>query len=254
MADLLTTRQLQELLQVDRTTIYRMLNEGRIPGFKVGGQWRFSRDAIEAWLQEQERAMGPSTPTNESSSVKPTAEVLPINCVQSMQDIFAEAMNVGSVVTRLDGQPVTEISNSCEFCNLILSSRSGRQGCISSWRQLANQTDRQPRLHECHAGLKYARGRIEVGDEFVAMVFVGQLVTDAESVQLEAKVPELATRYDLDQAKLQQAVATVHHTRTDNIPRLFTLLQRMADTLSEVGCERLGLLQKLRRIAEITSM
>jgi excisionase family DNA binding protein len=254
MADLLTTRQLQELLQVDRTTIYRMLNEGRIPGFKVGGQWRFSRDAIEAWLQEQERALGSSPPTTASNSVKPTAEVLPINCVQSMQDIFAEAMDVGSVVTRLDGQPVTEISNSCEFCNLILSSRSGRQGCISSWRRLANQTDHQPRLHECHAGLKYARGRIDVGDEFVAMVFVGQLITDADSAELEAKVPELAARYDLDEAKLQRTVATVHHTRTDNIPRLSTLLQRMADMLSEVGCERLGLLQKLRRIAEITSM
>ncbi|MEJ2559578.1 MAG: PocR ligand-binding domain-containing protein [Anaerolineae bacterium] len=254
MPDLLTTRQVQELLQVDRTTIYRMLNEGRIPGFKVGGQWRFSRDAIEAWLQEQERALGPSTAANMSSSVQPGAEVLPISCVQSMQDIFAEAMEVGSVVTRLDGQPVTEISNSCEFCNLILSSPSGRQGCISSWRRLANQTDRQPQLHECHAGLKYARGRIEVGNEFVAMVFVGQLVTDTGSAELEARVPELAARYDLDQARLQQAVASVHHTRTDGIPRLFRLLQRMADTLSEVGCERLGLLQKLRRIAEITSM
>jgi excisionase family DNA binding protein len=254
MPELLTTKQLQELLQIDRTTIYRMLNEGQIPGFKVGGQWRFSRDAIESWLQEQERALGTSTLSNDLSSMRPTAEVLPISCVQSMQGIFAEAMDVGSVVTTLDGQPVTEMSNSCEFCNLILSSPTGRQGCIASWRQLAYQTDRQPQLHECHAGLKYARGRIEVQDEFMAMVFVGQLVADSDAAELEAKIPGLAARYDLDEAKLRQAVATVHHKQAEDTPRLFKLLQRMADTLSEVGCERLALLQKLRRIAEITSI
>jgi excisionase family DNA binding protein len=51
--DLLTTRRLQELLRVDRITIYRMLNDGRLRGFKVGGQWRFSRRKIEAWLEER---------------------------------------------------------------------------------------------------------------------------------------------------------------------------------------------------------
>jgi excisionase family DNA binding protein len=253
MADLLTTRQLQEMLQVDRTTIYRMLNEGRIPGFKVGGQWRFSRDTIEAWLQERARSLEES-PANDADAVKPTAEVLPLSCVQSMQDIFAEAMGIGSVVTRLDGQPFTQISNSCEFCDLILSSPTGRQGCIASWQRLAGQTDPRPELHECHAGLKYARGRIEVQDEFVAMVFAGQLVTDSDRAALEAKVPELAARYNLDEARLRRAVASVHHTRAEDVPRLFRLLQRVADTLSEVGCERLGLLHKLRRIAEITSM
>ena len=51
---LLTARQLQELLQVDRITIYRMLSDGRLEGFKVGGQWRFSRQAIQGWLKEQQ--------------------------------------------------------------------------------------------------------------------------------------------------------------------------------------------------------
>lgn len=253
MADLLTTRQLQELLQVDRTTIYRMLNEGRIPGFKVGGQWRFSRDTIEAWLQEQARSLE-EAPAGDPDAVRPTAEVLPLSCVQSMQDIFAEAMDVGSIVTRLDGQPFTHISNSCEFCNLILSSPTGRQGCIASWQRLAGQPDPRPELHECHAGLKYARGRIEVQDEFVAMVFAGQVVTDDDRVALKAKVPELAARYNLDEARLGRAVGSVHGVPPDDTPRLVRLLQRVAETLSEVGCERLGLLHKLRRIAEITSM
>ena len=55
MADYMTTKQLVELLQLDRTTIYRMLSAGRLPGFKVGGRWRFSRQEIEAWLRERGR-------------------------------------------------------------------------------------------------------------------------------------------------------------------------------------------------------
>ncbi|MCA9947998.1 MAG: helix-turn-helix domain-containing protein, partial [Anaerolineales bacterium] len=38
MEDLLTTRQVQELLQVDRTTVYRMRKDGRLTGVKVGQQ------------------------------------------------------------------------------------------------------------------------------------------------------------------------------------------------------------------------
>jgi excisionase family DNA binding protein len=53
LEELLTTRQLQDLLQVDRVTIYRMLADGRLRGFKVGGQWRLPRRQIEAWLQAQ---------------------------------------------------------------------------------------------------------------------------------------------------------------------------------------------------------
>ena len=50
MTDLLTTGQVQTLLKVDRTTIYRMVENGRLPGIRVGKQWRFDRAEIERWL------------------------------------------------------------------------------------------------------------------------------------------------------------------------------------------------------------
>ena len=51
MDNLLTTKQLMELLHLDRTTIYRMLNDRRLPAVRVGGQWRFSRQAVDNWLE-----------------------------------------------------------------------------------------------------------------------------------------------------------------------------------------------------------
>lgn len=41
-------------LRVSRATLYRLLQDGKIPASKVGGQWRFRRERLEEWLEEQE--------------------------------------------------------------------------------------------------------------------------------------------------------------------------------------------------------
>lgn len=40
------------LLRISRNTIYRLVEKGRLPGRKVGREWRFSRQALLAWLGE----------------------------------------------------------------------------------------------------------------------------------------------------------------------------------------------------------
>ena len=113
--DLLTTRQLQELLQVDRITIYRMLNDGRLQGFKVGGQWRFSRREIETWLQEQQNRLDIESMPPPGGTIAPSPKSLPLSCIQAIQDVCAEALDIAAVTTELDGSPLTEVSNSCDF-------------------------------------------------------------------------------------------------------------------------------------------
>jgi excisionase family DNA binding protein len=48
--NLLTTAQLAEYLKVDKFTVYRLVTQKNIPAFKVGNQWRFNKDMIDAWL------------------------------------------------------------------------------------------------------------------------------------------------------------------------------------------------------------
>jgi excisionase family DNA binding protein len=50
---ILTVSELSEYLNVHRTTIYRLLREGKLPGFRLGGDWRFRLDAIEQWQRGQ---------------------------------------------------------------------------------------------------------------------------------------------------------------------------------------------------------
>ncbi|MGD0291604.1 MAG: helix-turn-helix domain-containing protein [Candidatus Binataceae bacterium] len=55
---ILTVRELSEYLRVHPTTIYRLLHAKQIPGFRVGGEWRFGIDRIDRWLSEEAQAAG----------------------------------------------------------------------------------------------------------------------------------------------------------------------------------------------------
>ena len=72
--DILTIAELSAHLRVHPTTIYRLLREGRIPGFRVGSAWRFSRAAIEVWEHEQVSPIesdGHTAPTRKAKGRKP---------------------------------------------------------------------------------------------------------------------------------------------------------------------------------------
>jgi two-component system probable response regulator PhcQ len=48
--DLQTPEQVARYLNVNKFTLYRLVTEKKIPAFKVGGQWRFKQEMIDAWL------------------------------------------------------------------------------------------------------------------------------------------------------------------------------------------------------------
>jgi excisionase family DNA binding protein len=51
---LLSVEDLAEYLQLSTKTVYRMLRRGDIPCYRVGNQWRFRKEAIDAWLENDE--------------------------------------------------------------------------------------------------------------------------------------------------------------------------------------------------------
>lgn len=51
--DILTIKQVAEYLKVTDRTIYKLAAAKKIPAFKVGGTWRFSRADINRWIAQQ---------------------------------------------------------------------------------------------------------------------------------------------------------------------------------------------------------
>ena len=52
--EILTPAQLAGLLQVEEEAVIELAEERELPGRKIGEEWRFSRDAVLAWLAEEE--------------------------------------------------------------------------------------------------------------------------------------------------------------------------------------------------------
>jgi len=53
MSEVFTVKQLAEYLQVTPQSIYNLLTDENIPGFKVGRRWRFKKDDIDKWIYEK---------------------------------------------------------------------------------------------------------------------------------------------------------------------------------------------------------
>jgi excisionase family DNA binding protein len=51
--EVLTMKEICDLLQVHKSTIYNLARRGQIPGFRVGADWRFRKDVIERWMTGQ---------------------------------------------------------------------------------------------------------------------------------------------------------------------------------------------------------
>jgi excisionase family DNA binding protein len=54
-SEFLTAEEVAEYLRLPLSTVYKLAQDKRLPGFKVGKHWRFRRDTIQKWIEAQER-------------------------------------------------------------------------------------------------------------------------------------------------------------------------------------------------------
>ena len=55
MEELLTIEELAKYLKISKYTLYKMLEKGKVPGFKIANQWRFKKSDIDRWIEEQRK-------------------------------------------------------------------------------------------------------------------------------------------------------------------------------------------------------
>lgn len=63
-AKVITITELSEYLRAHRSTLYRLLKKGQLPGFKIGSDWRFNVEPIDRWRIEE------GAPVNQLSQEK----------------------------------------------------------------------------------------------------------------------------------------------------------------------------------------
>ena len=48
---LLTVSEVADLLRINKSTVYRMAKQGRLPATRVGRQWRFRKSVLDRLLE-----------------------------------------------------------------------------------------------------------------------------------------------------------------------------------------------------------
>lgn len=165
--ELLTARQVQRLLRVDKSTVYRMAGDGRLPAIRVGKQWRFPADEIDQMVGHRHVAGTGDVTLNALSA-------------QAVIDVMAERLGVMMVVTDLGGHPITQVANPCEWYaerdrDLDIVGR-----CVTEWKSLGDDVDLTPRLRRGEFGFECARAFIRSGASLVGMVLAGGVAPRGE--------------------------------------------------------------------------
>jgi excisionase family DNA binding protein len=160
---LLTARQVQGMLGVDRSTVYRMAEDGRLPALKVGRQWRFPPEQIDRLLVICPRTEGSDD----------LAAALPAATAASVIAVAADLLGVMMVVTDMAGRPLTSVANPCPCFTARADDPASIDACVAEWKLLADELDFEPQFHTGLLGFQCARAYIRSGTSLVGMVLAG---------------------------------------------------------------------------------
>ena len=202
MDDFLTTRQVQNILKIDRITIYRMLQDGRLKGVKIGSQWRFTR-------QEVERLTSGEAPEAETPQPGGSPN-FPTHCVQTIQNLFSAVSQISALCIDAQGEPLTQPTGLCGLCQMMQQSPTGREACRASWQETARQSFSGEKRVTCHAGIQYIAAPFKDEDGKTAGFFLaGQFYWQApEPHEREERLQRLSEAHNLPFEELQQAERT----------------------------------------------
>jgi excisionase family DNA binding protein len=247
MEDFLTTRQVLDILKVDRITIYRMLNDGRLKGTKIGQQWRFSRADVESLLNGERLSAANGKLAEESG--------LPVHCLQAIQDLFAAVSQYSAVLISPLGDLITEISNPCRFCQIFRTNQAAAESCQTSRESFVKQSASGMYHFTCHAGLHYVGAQVIAGEEFVGLFLVGGYgLEPGDPGEKATFLDQLGSKFGISSNQLTAAYEQMPILQTDQQIQLEMWSASAASAFESILRERMGFAQRLKKIADLTQI
>ena len=108
-AKLLKVSQVSKMLQMNRMTIYKLAKTGKLPGVKIGSEWRFDKDELQRWLNIHS---GAEKSQGKVSKKKYKAKVLVVDDDPGIRDLFVK-------ILKDDGQKVYSASSGKHGIELV---------------------------------------------------------------------------------------------------------------------------------------
>ena len=242
MESFLTSKQVQDLFKIDRITVYRMLQDGRLKGIKIGNQWRFSESEIKRLLS------GVSLPEEVNSE-----SIFPTHCVQTIQDLYSSVTRFNAFVIDPNGELVTKKSRETTFCKLIQLSSSGSLACSESWKDFFESSKGGKTDFVCHAGLNYVGAPIVSQKSIQGLFISGPFFFEHPHPQeLEQRSQQLAEVHNLAPSELYAALQQVPVLSHEQRENLSDQPAAAAKAIESILTERSVFMNRLQQIANLT--
>lgn len=166
--------------------------------------------------------------------------------IQQLQDDFARATGVASVITQVDGTPITTPSNFCRLCNdVIRKNPKGYINCCKSDAALGRLNPKGPSIQPCMSGGLWDAGAgISVGGKHVANWLIGQV---RDETQTEEKMLNYAEIIGVDKQLFLDAFHEVPAMSREKFEQIASTLFTLASQLSNMAYQNV---QQARFIAE----
>jgi PAS domain S-box-containing protein len=180
-------------------------------------------------------------------------DILDLNQLQEIQNAFAKATGVASVITDANGNPITEPSNFNGFCQLIRKTEVGKNKCILSDRMIGHKVAalKKPVFEKCQScGLIDSGAPIFVGDKLIAIWMAGQIKTgDIGKTQIE----KFAVEFGINKAQLLSEFEKMEISSLNQFEETIQLLWIFAKELSSLAYSNLVLSKKIEEQKEYES-
>jgi PAS domain S-box-containing protein len=166
--------------------------------------------------------------------------------IQAIQDAFANATGVASMILDPDGTPITKPSNFCHLClNVIRRTGKGEENCRCSDAALGKVNHNGPIVQPCLSGGLWDGGAsITVGGRHIASWLVGQVLDEA--ADMEAMVA-YAREIGADEEEYRQALGQVKRMPIEQFREICNTIFAVATQLSRLAMQNL---QQARHISE----
>ncbi|MCB9452897.1 MAG: PocR ligand-binding domain-containing protein [Anaerolineaceae bacterium] len=264
---LLTTKEVEHLVQLNRVTIYRLIRDAGFPALKVGGQWRFPRQEIEDWLANHGRPVE-AEPSAEPPPLKPFAEatrppeLTPNDMLSSIEIVsllkaFSVTVELSILVVDMEGETLVKCPGyQHPFCQFVHRIDPVQDRCLAIHQLQANlaRTTRSLSLVDCIPGLHYLQTPIWIEQLQVGYILMGPLITDdVHPAQVQQALTNCARQYGADSRLLLEQFQTVKRFSNDQVHMLTDLLSRVVSTMLEIVYRSANAVQRLNTIARLAS-
>jgi len=153
---------------------------------------------------------------------------------QQLQDSFAASSGVASIVTRVDGTPLTKPSNFSYLCeHVIRCTDKGLANCTKSDAELGTKVKGGAAVQPCLSGGLWDGGTgIFIGDKQIANWLIGQVLTDDVD---EEKFMEYAKEIDAEEAEFRKGLAQVTRMPVEKFRAISDFLYQLASYISQIA-------------------